>query len=1068
MCRAYSSSYKLITKNHLLYRKLISRKSLLPPLSICLIFLNNKLIQIKMDFFRRAKVVRLKSQHHKFLYADEDEESVKQQSNGATTSARWTVEFVEGKPDVIRLKSSRSWKYLSASDEPFLLGWTGKRVMQASPRLKSDACVEWEPIKEGLYVKLRARRGTFLRANGRIPPWRNSVTHDMPSTTQSQNSVLWIVDVLEIDHSAEVATEEKVVNDRPDLKKDDSNYSFASSGGVEEELTRMSSVNSNTSGGRIGSPARSVRSVRTPSPPHQDSFSRSSSSSSNAETPVSSYAATPASSERTEVSSPYIQKLKNNSSKNSRQSNSFVLESAIADASKLLDGRNQKKKNNSEDDHSPEPVYSYTSSRPLALEIRMAKKTLTEAKDLDFESVISSGRLIRIEKAIKVLASNEAATKRSGNTKISSLQNQFQSLSTDREKAVIDLEEYEAYGEKKAEIKEGLQREVGKARELQQREAELCEVLDEARRRREELARELERVDNEIREAEEKQAENEAEIEEVCTVIKQRNDGVKEMEREEETWRRRKTAAERRLRQVEEDWGLVKGSLAVVRLRSHGHKYLVAGNDGETVRQSRQGNTSRARWTVEIVDHGGRITIRLQSCHGKYLSASDDAFLLGATGKKAVLATPATEADVSVEWEPIREGFQVKLRSRKGKFLRANRGPPPYKGSVTVDEPTKKTTMKWVLWGVDILETEEEWAEKRCNSRVGVLSEAGTQRFNSSGDSEDEDETEEEDDNFSVCGSSMAGELMDPRSLPSFSTVKRNQSWMELFRNAKTVRLRNRHDKYLFADDDMDKVTQDRHGDSKRARWTVEYVKSGDGVRLVRLKSCYDKYLTATDEPFLLGATGKKVKQRIPRRLDSSVDWEPFRDGMQVKFKTRYGNYLRANGGLPPWRNSITHDVPTSSITQDSIFWSVDVLEVYPPEKKVEVKPVEKEEVNVEEEDDGTDPEPFMHQWMKSSSRTESSVRFPISSAKNEGRAVLYNVVDDDGNVSDEGNPHTLNFKGSGLQELKEMLEEMTELQDIIVCARNPLNDKLYPLCLALPPQHVKLHVFVVPRSSKG
>ncbi|KAL8167318.1 hypothetical protein V2J09_008817 [Rumex salicifolius] len=39
-------------------------------------------------------------------------------------------------------------------------------------------------------------------------------------------------------------------------------------------------------------------------------------------------------------------------------------------------------------------------------------------------------------------------------------------------------------------------------------------------------------------------------------------------------------------------------------------------------------------------------------------------------------------------------------------------------------------------------------------------------------------------------------------------------------------------------------------------------------------------YLTVTDEPFLLDATGKKVKQRIPCRLDSSVEWEPFRDVM--------------------------------------------------------------------------------------------------------------------------------------------------------------------------------------------
>ncbi|RHN41155.1 hypothetical protein MtrunA17_Chr8g0363011 [Medicago truncatula] len=46
---------------------------------------------------------------------------------------------------------------------------------------------------------------------------------------------------------------------------------------------------------------------------------------------------------------------------------------------------------------------------------------------------------------------------------------------------------------------------------------------------------------------------------------------------------------------------------------------------------------------------------------------------------------------------------------------------------------------------------------------------------------------------------------------------------------------------------------------------------------------------------------GQKVIQTLPRRLDSSVEWE----GAQVKLKTRYGNFLRGNGGLLPWRNSV-------------------------------------------------------------------------------------------------------------------------------------------------------------------
>ncbi|XP_074286548.1 uncharacterized protein LOC141611808 [Silene latifolia] len=271
---------------------------------------------------------------------------------------------------------------------------------------------------------------------------------------------------------------------------------------------------------------------------------------------------------------------------------------------------------------------------------------------------------------------------------------------------------------------------------------------------------------------------------------------------------------------------------------------------------------------------------------------------------------------------------------------------------------------------------------------------------------------------------------------------------MELFKDAKTVRLRSHHDKYLMADDDKEAVIQERNGGSRRARWTVEHVSSGDGVSLVRLKSCYDKYLTAIDDEFLLGVRGKKVKQTTPSRLDSSIEWEPLRDGAQVKLKTRYGNFLRANGGVPPWRNSITHDVPSRSHTQDWILWKVDVLEFYPKVKEIERCDSESSEI-----------EPFNFQ----------SGECGASSAKNEGRVIQYNVVDDNGNIVDEaGGGRSLVFKGNGVEELTQSLEEETGLTDITLCSRSPLNGELYPMRLALPPNHVKLHIYVVPSSSKA
>jgi|UniRef100_A0A804QZ50 hypothetical protein len=122
---------------------------------------------------------------------------------------------------------------------------------------------------------------------------------------------------------------------------------------------------------------------------------------------------------------------------------------------------------------------------------------------------------------------------------------------------------------------------------------------------------------------------------------------------------------------------------------------------------------------------------------------------------------------------------------------------------------------------------------------------------------------------------------------------------MELFARAKVVRLRSHHVKFLYADEV--RVTQDRDGYSANARWTVEAAPHSTGV--VRLRSRYGRYLTASGEPFLLGMTGRKVTQTAPaapRLANASVDWEPLRDSFQARLRTKAGHFLRANGGLPP------------------------------------------------------------------------------------------------------------------------------------------------------------------------
>jgi hypothetical protein len=74
---------------------------------------------------------------------------------------------------------------------------------------------------------------------------------------------------------------------------------------------------------------------------------------------------------------------------------------------------------------------------------------------------------------------------------------------------------------------------------------------------------------------------------------------------------------------------------------------------------------------------------------------------------------------------------------------------------------------------------------------------------------------------------------------------------------------------------------------------------------------------------------GKRVVQDMPVSVqDCSIDWEPRTEGFRVKLKTRGGKFLRANGSMPPWRNSVTHDIPHRTVTQDWVLWEVDVMDI--------------------------------------------------------------------------------------------------------------------------------------------
>lgn len=510
-----------------------------------------------------------------------------------------------------------------------------------------------------------------------------------------------------------------------------------------------------------------------------------------------------------------------------------------------------------------------------------------------------------------------------------------------------------------------------------------------------------------------------------------------------------------------------------VRLHSHLDKYLVAADDQETIRQSRNGSGQRAKWVVELVGEKPNL-IRLKSCYGKYLTASDQPFLLGMTGKKALQTIPEKISDLDIQWEPIRDGFQWKFKSWCGKFLRANGGTPPWRNTVTHDEPHSGSTTNWVLWDVEVVGFPESGSGFPSQGRLWSFSSVSEKVMEALSDEIAGSDPQSPVSVFSSVKSPRFSFMStrSPKLLPK-KTDSGFRSGMDFFSNAKAVRLRSHHEKYLLAEEDEESITQGRNGSSKNARWIVEFVPGSDSV--LRLKSCYGKYLTASNHPFLLGMTGRKALQTLPRRLDSSVEWEPVREGAKVKLKTRYGNFLRANGGLPPWRNSVTHDIPHRTATQDWIVWDVEILEIQLQPKmsigstasmhQPSAPPIEHlDSFEVE----STSPSSSVSAKSDHFSRQESNESYSSNSPpKSEGRTMYYHIADEGGDVDDQTTEgFALSFKGSSVEELTQKLREETGLEEIVVCTRSPLNGKLYPLRLQLPPNNADMHVVIVPTSS--
>ncbi|KAL1314213.1 hypothetical protein AAHE18_16G172400 [Arachis hypogaea] len=92
--------------------------------------------------------------------------------------------------------------------------------------------------------------------------------------------------------------------------------------------------------------------------------------------------------------------------------------------------------------------------------------------------------------------------------------------------------------------------------------------------------------------------------------------------------------------------------------------------------------------------------MRLRSCHGRYLAATKISFSPWDDQKQGGLVKFDNNLSWKFEWKPVRDSFQVRLRSWCGKLLRGNGATLSWRNTVT-DSPS--LTHSWSSFFFPIL-----------------------------------------------------------------------------------------------------------------------------------------------------------------------------------------------------------------------------------------------------------------------------------------------------------------------------------------------------------------------------
>ncbi|KQK05520.1 uncharacterized protein LOC100838982 [Brachypodium distachyon] len=287
---------------------------------------------------------------------------------------------------------------------------------------------------------------------------------------------------------------------------------------------------------------------------------------------------------------------------------------------------------------------------------------------------------------------------------------------------------------------------------------------------------------------------------------------------------------------------------------------------------------------------------------------------------------------------------------------------------------------------------------------------------------------------------------------------------MELFKNARSVRLKSHLGTYLCAPDDG-AVSHGYRRNPRGAVWAVEPA----GEDCVRLQGHKGLYLGATELPADLDSGGRGTRSCCRVVLgspscpnDNAFLWSPLREGKTKNLLTLsgpYGRLLRARFGRRPSKdNAVTVDLGADP---EESSWEVEVVAMAnaaPPLARAppgvlarfhSTKEAKGNKVSPEEEEE--------EEW------SEEEV-LPKPSA---ARRILYNTARDDGGVDglEEGTWKDFMFDGQSLVALRRRLEEETRRTDFVVCRR--MGARLFPVVLDLPPGNKGMEFILVLQSSR-